>query len=116
MTRFLVTAQRHSVILESEMSDQSIPAGFRALPPQEQCRVRESSRAILEMAFRHTGAIIISSAPSSSASLNSASCFLLDLEGRIFLATAEHVLAETENRLSTEPSVKWQVGQLYSLA
>ncbi len=94
------------------MSEQSLPAGFRELHAEEQRRIRESGRAILELAFRHTGAIIISSAPAANAPLNSASCFLLNLEERVFLATAEHVFEETEKRLKGDPTLKWQVGQL----
>ena len=81
-----------------KMSEQSLPAGFRELPAEEQRRIRESSRAILELAFCHTGAIIISSEPAANAPLNSASCFLLNFGERVFLATAEHVLEETEKR------------------
>ncbi len=94
------------------MSEQSLPAGFRELPAEEQRRIRESGRAILELAFSHTGPIIISSAPAANAPLNSASCFLLKLEERIFLVTAAHVLEETEKRLKDDPALKWQVGQL----
>ncbi len=94
------------------MSDQSLPDGFRELPAEEQRRIRESGRAILDLAYRHTGHIIISSTPAANSPFNSASCFLLKLEERIFLVTAEHVLEETEKLLKDDPTLKWQVGQL----
>ncbi len=60
-----MTAQRHCVSIDRKMSEQSLPDGFRELPAEEQRRIRESGRAILDLAYRHTGYIIISSTPAA---------------------------------------------------
>lgn len=93
------------------MTQEHLPLGFAALPLEKQKEIREGSRAILELAYQHVGALIIGEPPSAHTTINSASCFAIELQDRFYLATAEHVLrfSETHPTFATEA---WQVGQL----
>ena len=58
---------------------------------------------------RHTLAIIIGPPPDENTPINTASGCILQLSGRPYLLTAEHVLKVFEERKATNTSVRWQI-------
>lgn len=89
-----------------------IPQGFGELPPDEQRKIRESGRAIGELTFAHTGGLIIGTGPSGAGAFNTGSFFVLEVGGKHWLATADHVVRYYEAVTADDPAVRIQAGEL----
>jgi len=88
------------------------PPDFAALPAEERERIRQSGNAIVHLAQQHTGGLIIAPPPSREGFFASASYFILELYGKYWLATANHVLESFEKAAAKDPSVRIQIGEL----
>jgi hypothetical protein len=88
------------------------PTGFAALPVEQQERIRQSGNAIVHLAQQHAGGLIIAPPPSRDGFFATGSYFILELEGRYWLATANHVVESFERATADDPAVKIQIGEL----
>lgn len=92
------------------MSELGGQAYFDSLNESARRQLKETGAEMVKFAQKHATAIMIAPPPSQHGKLNTASGVILELEGKHFLVTAAHVLAEYEARLQKDQRVRWQVG------
>lgn len=88
------------------------PQRFNALPKEEQERVLKAGREIAADLRRYVAQLLIgpSLAVDPYGVVNHATGVIVEIGGQEILVTADHVLAEYENRLLQESSLVFQVG------
>lgn len=81
------------------------------LPPAEQRRIRDGSQMLARLAYEYATPVIVATDGDDSA-YNSASGFVVELGGRPYLATADHVVAKYRARREASRYTYLQAGQL----
>lgn len=83
-----------------------------SLPSSEKWRITEASLALARLSWEYACPIIIAEADEPDDASSTASGFLIELGGRVYLATADHVVAEYAARRERTRYVYIQAGML----
>jgi hypothetical protein len=72
---------------------------WESLPDAERSRIRDSSLQLARLAWQYTTPVIIASEGDSDQEINTASGFVIELDGKTYLGTAAHVIESYRKRL-----------------